>query len=89
MLVRRLCSELLGRPVGFRLVVEGSAAAAGAATPMSAPMGQVSSGLAATALVNFAGPTWADRIPRDPQVAEFIRLFQANIVDAQDFKTQG
>lgn len=88
LLVRRLCSELLGRPVVFRLAAEGGAAAAGAATPIPAPTGQVSSGQAAASAPSV-GPACPDRIPRDPQVAEFIRLLQATIVDAQDFQTQG
>jgi len=80
-LVRRLCSELLGRPVAFRLAVEGeaAAAAAGAGAGPSYP-GSVQGGRAAE-----AQPA-ADRIVEDPQVAEFIRLLDAQIVDVQDLK---
>ncbi len=78
-LVRRLCSELLGRPVAFRMAVEGEAAAAAGA------------GAGPTFPGSVQGPATdaqpaAGRIVEDPQVAEFIRLLDAQIVDVQDLK---
>lgn len=79
LLVRRLCSELLGRPVTFRVAVESeTAAAAAAAADVGAGFKPVPSD----------APDKADRLRQDPQVAEFIRLLGAEIVDVQDLKTQ-
>ena len=76
-LVRQLCCELLGRPVTFRVAVEEEAAAAAHG---ETGRGEVESEKLAV------GAIPADRIQQDPQVAEFIRLFGAHIVDLQDYK---
>jgi DNA polymerase-3 subunit gamma/tau len=71
-LVRQLCCELLGRPVSFRLSVETAAAGHGAADSAGAAAGQPASGL--------------DRARDHPQVAEMIRLLNAEVIEVRDLR---
>jgi len=77
-LVRQLCCELLGRPVSFRLSMEtaaagnGAADSAGTAGPGRAAAGQPASGF--------------DRARDHPQVAEMIRLLNAEVIEARDLR---
>ena len=87
-LVRQLCSELLGRPVTFRVAVEDEAPAS--ADSETARDGIESEKLSVASVaadrIRFERNQF-ERIRQDPQVAEFIRLFGADIVKLEDFKT--
>jgi DNA polymerase-3 subunit gamma/tau len=71
-LIRNICSELLGRPVAFRIATEASGQAA---TPPTHPAGGADSPVPGSGSVRD-----------DPQVAEFLRLFGDAIVSVQNLK---
>ncbi len=78
MLVRQLCSELLGRPVTFRAALEDE-------VPSPARSGTARDDVESEKLSVASIPS--ERIREDPQVAEFIRLFAADILRVEEFKT--
>jgi len=75
-LVRQICSEVLARPVGFRVAVVEAPAGAPTADAGSEPQ-------------PLQPPGGFDRIRHDPQVAEFLRVFPGEVISFQDFKSQG
>ena len=87
-LVRELCSELLSRPVTFRVGVEDEALAS--ADSETARDGVESENLPGASVSaergQFEGVRF-ERVRQDPQVAELIRLFGADIVKLEDLKT--
>ena len=87
-LVRQLCSELLGRPVTFRVGVEDEAPAP--ADRETARDGIESEKLSVASVSaergQFEGVRF-ERVRQDAQVAELIRLFEADIVKLEDLKT--
>lgn len=77
-LVRQLCSELLGRPVTFRVALEDE-------VPAPAHSGTARDDVESEKLSVASIPS--ERIRQDPQVAEFIRLFAADILQVEEFRT--
>ena len=88
MLVRELSSELLGRPVTFRVGVEDEVpASAGSETASDGAESENLPGASVSAeRGQFEGVRF-ERVRQDPQVAELIRLFGADIVKLEDLKT--
>ena len=82
-LVRQLCSELLGRPVTFRVALEDELAspAHSGTAPGDVESEKRSVGPVPSERVQF------ERVREDPQVAEFIRLFAADILQVEEFRT--
>lgn len=74
LLVRRLCTEILDRPVAFRIVIEAPGKEASAAVHAAAPRPQP------------ARPNAVHSVEDDPVVREYQRLFHANIVRVQDLR---